>query len=164
MSLVFVAMGLEVYQVVAHAHCWSGRTLPLSHRTTRGFGAAIAVDALGYALSCACLAGSGRAWALLLIPLVAHLFYGCLLAFFRAFYMRIHDYRLGTIYSDATFCRAKQIASLFDTGFHVLAVVLLARHAPTAAALSLLMIGLASYWIVFGRAGAAAAIVQDKHA
>lgn len=151
MSLVFLAIGLEVYQVVAHAHCWSGRTLPVSHRTTRGFGAAIAVDALGYALACVCLAGAGRAWTLLLFPLAAHLFYGGLLAFFRAFYMRIHDYRLDSIYSDAAFCRAKRVAALVDTGFHLLAVVLLARRAPTAATLSLIAAGLSIYWVVFAR-------------
>jgi hypothetical protein len=149
MLFVVFAIGLEGYQFLAHVHCLSGRTLPASHRTTVGFGAAIAADALCYLLACVALHGSGASWQLLLLPLGAHLFYGSLLIFFRAFYARIHDYRRRTIYADGSFCRAKLAASIGDAGGHLFAFVLLARRAPTAIALPLAAVGLALYCLVF---------------
>src|SRR5690242_12509830 len=59
MLLAVIAVVVEVYQVVAHAHCLTGRTLPQSHRGTLGFGVAIAGDALAYLLSCYCLHAAG---------------------------------------------------------------------------------------------------------
>ena len=176
MSLVVIAIGLEVYQFVAHVHCLSGRTLPDSHRSTRGFGAAILVDALSYLLSSACLYASGGPWTWLLLPLLAHVFYGSLLVFFRSRYVSIHDYRMRTIYADGAFCRSKRIASVFDTSFHLLAVVLLARYAPAPPALFVAAVGVVGYFFVFppapleepvrrlrsGEAGAR--VVRDKHA
>lgn len=149
MSLVLIAIGIEGYQLVAHAHCLSGRTLPGSHRTTLGFGTAIAGDALSYLLACVCLHGSARAWPLLLVPLLAHLVYWCLLAFFRPLYLRIHDYRLPTIYSDNSMVRGKRVASFADAGFHLLALVLLAREVAWPAALSFAAAGLVAYAFVF---------------
>src|SRR5215471_3861738 len=101
--LVVFAIGIEGYQFLAHVHCLTGRTLPASHRSTVGFGAAIGADALSYLLACICLYGTSALWLLLLVPLLGHLFYWCLLVFFRAFYSRIHDYRLRTIYADGSF-------------------------------------------------------------
>ena len=149
MSLVVFAIGVEGYQFLAHTHCLSGRTLPLSHRSTVGFGAAIAADALSYLLACIALRATGGAWVLLLLPLLAHVFYGCLLIFFRTFYSRIHDYRLRTIYADGSFCRAKLVASAVDTSAHFVALVLLARSVPAATAISLAAIGVIAYWLVF---------------
>lgn len=149
MSLLALAIGVEGYQFLAHLHCLSGRTLPLSHRSTVGFGAAIAADAGCYLLACLALRATGGAWLLLLLPLLAHLFYGCLLVFFRGFYSRLHDYRLGTIYADGAFCRTKLVASIFDTSAHLVALVLLARSASPATAISLAGIGLFAYWLVF---------------
>lgn len=158
MSLVAFAIGLAVYQVIAHVHCLSGRTLPGSHRSTLGFGTAIFGDALSYLLSCVCLYASGGTWWLLLAPLLAHVVYGCLLAFFRPLYMRIHDYRRRTIYADGSLCRSKRVAALLDTSFHLLAVILLARQAPVAQAVSFAALGIAGYLFVFTpRARAAAA-------
>lgn len=149
MLLVVFAIGAEGYQFLAHLHCLTGRTLPASHRSTVGFGAAIAVDALCYLLACASLYGSGAMWLLLLVPLFGHLFYGSLIVFFRAFYSRIHDYRQPTIYTDGSFCRAKLVASIADAGSHLFALVLLTRRAPTAAALPLVAVGLLTYCLVF---------------
>jgi hypothetical protein len=149
MSLVVLAIGLEAYQVVAHTHCVSGRTLPDSHRSTLGFGAAIVIDALAYLFSVVCLYASGGAWALLLPPLFAHVFYGCLLLFFRALYLRIHDYRMQTIYVDGAFRRSKGLAALLDTSFHLLALVLLIRQAPGLEALLVATSGVAAYLFVF---------------
>ena len=67
MLFVVFAIGLEGYQFLAHVHCLSGRTLPASHRSTVGFGAAIAVDAFCYLLACVALHGSGASWQLLLV-------------------------------------------------------------------------------------------------
>lgn len=145
--LVF-AIGVEGYQFLAHVHCLSGRILPASHRTTVGFGAAIAADALCYLLAFACLYGSGTAW-LLLVPLFGHIFYWCLLVFFRGFYSRIHDYRQRTIYADGSFCRAKLVASIADASGHLFALVLLARRAPTAMALPLVAVGFVLYCLIF---------------
>lgn len=163
MSLVVFALGFEVYQVVAHAHCAAGRTVPSSHRSTGGFGAAIAADALCFAVSGACLYFSGAtAWAVLLLPLVAHLFYGSLLAFVRPFYLRLHDYRLPSIYSDGSFCRSKRIATLIDASFHLLAVFLLARQVPAIAVACFGAAGVVAYSAVFTPAGSR--IVQDQRA
>ena len=149
MSLVFIAIGVEVYQVVAHFHCASGRALPASHRSTRGFGAAILADALCYFLAGACLHAAHGPWPLLLLPFAAHIFYWCLVTFFRSFYLAIHDYRLQTIYADGSFCRAKRIAGIFDTAFHLLAVVLLARHAAALPALGFAAAGVVAYVAMF---------------
>lgn len=149
MSLVVIAICVEGYQFLAHVHCLFGRTLPDSHRSTVGFGAAIAVDALCYLVACIALRAAGGAWMLLLLPLFAHLFYGGLLVFFRAFYSRIHDYRRETIYADGSFCRAKFVASLFDTSAHLVALVLLARTVPTPTGMALSTLGLITYLVVF---------------
>jgi hypothetical protein len=176
MLLVFIALGLEVYQVVAHVHCLAGRTLPASHRSTVGFGAAISGDALSYLLSGIGLYVSGGPWALLLLPLLGHVFYLCLLVFFRPFYVRIHDFSQQTIYTDRSFVRAKTVAGVFDASFHLLAVVLLARYAPAAETVSLAALGVVGYFFVFNpgafEAGArkprssavTTRVVQDKHA
>jgi hypothetical protein len=153
MSLVVFAICVEGYQFLAHIHCLSGRTLPLSHRSTVGFGAAIAVDALCYLLACICLYRAGAAWTLLLLPLVAHLFYGSLLLFFRAFYSRIHDYRQRSIYADGSFCRAKLVASIGDASAHLVALVLLARLVPAATAIPFAALGLVAYLAVFAPSG-----------
>ena len=154
MSLVVLAICVEAYQFLAHVHCLSGRTLPSSHRSTVGFGAAIAGDALSYLLACICLYASGSAWILLLLPLVAHLFYWCLLVFFRAFYARIHDYRLRTIYTDGSFCRAKLVASFLDASLHLVALVLLARRIPAPEAFAYASFGFLAYGRVFAPARA----------
>ena len=159
MSLVVLAIGLEVYQVLAHIHCLSGRTLPGSHRTTLGFGAAIVGDAGSYLASSIALYLAGGPWALLLAPLFAHVFYGCLLVFVRAVYLHLHDYRLPTLYADGAFCRAKLGAAVLDTGFHLLAVALLATVAPVAAGLAFAVAGVGAYLVVFTRALASGAPV-----
>lgn len=147
--ITFIAIGLELYQVAAHAHCLFGRILPRSHRSSRGFAIAIACDILSYVLTCVCLFASGRVWTLFLVPLLAHLIYECWFLFFPTFYSRIHDYRLPTIYSDRSMYRPKQLAALLDTSFHLLAVVLLLRHAPGVTALALALVGIVAYWFVF---------------
>jgi hypothetical protein len=149
MSLVILAIAVEGYQFLAHIHCLFGKTLPDSHRSTVGFGAAIAVDALSYFVACAALWATGGPWMLLLLPLFAHLFYGSLLLFFRAFYSRIHDYRQRSIYADGSFCRAKLVASFFDTSAHLVALVLIARNVSAATAISLSLVGLIAYVFVF---------------
>ena len=165
MSLVVIAICVEAYQVVAHVHCLSGRTLPASHRNTVGFGAAILADALCYLLACICLHPSSGVWALFLVPLLAHLFYWGLLVFGRSVYLRIHDYRMRTIYADGSFCFSKQTAAFFDVSFHLLAFVLLARHLPASEAILLGAVGVVAYWFVFAPASQTSSrVVQDKHA
>jgi len=149
MSLVVFAIGVEGYQFLAHLHCLFGRALPDSHRSTVGFGAAIAADALSYLVACVALWATGGPWMLLLLPLFAHLVYGCTLVFFRAFYSRLHDYRLQTIYADGSFCRAKLVASVLDSSGHLVALVLLARSVSAATAVSLTALGVVAYMFVF---------------
>ncbi len=162
MSLVVFAIGVEMYQVLAHVHCFSGRTLPDSHRSTLGFGAAILGDVLSYFFSTVLLYTAGAQWWWLLAPLLAHVFYWCLLVFYRSLYMRIHDYRMRTIYADGTFARSKRIAALLDTCFHVLAFVLLARQAPALVSLGFAAVGLVGYLSVFGARQFAADVLSIR--
>jgi hypothetical protein len=161
MSLVVLVIGFEVYQVLAHAHCFVGRTLPDSHRHTAGFATAIFGDALAYLASGICLYTVGGPWQLLLVPLLAHVGYWCLLVFRRSLYLRIHDYRQRTIYIDGAFNRSKRVAALLDTIFHLLAVLLLAQKAPGIATAGLAAAGVAAYFLVFTRTYNAAALCRS---
>jgi hypothetical protein len=149
--LVVLVIGFEVYQVLAHTHCLVGRTLPDSHRSTVGFAAAIFGDVLAYLASGICLYSAGGPWQLLLVPLLAHVGYWCLLVFFRSLYLRIHDYRLRTIYLDGSFTHSKRVAALLDTMFHLLAVGLLAQKAPPIAASCCALLGITLYLLVFAK-------------
>ena len=108
--------------------------------------------------------GATWAWLLLLLPLVAHLFYFALVLFFRPFYLRIHNYRMATIYTDGSFRRSKRIAGIFDAAFHLFALALLLAHARAAEALSLTAGGVAAYWFVFTPSAAPAPVASDNHA
>src|SRR6478735_4789005 len=149
LAVFAIAIAVEVYQVVAHAHCLAGRTLPQSHRSTLGFAVAILGDALAYLLSCYCLYTAGVGWELMLFPMFAHVFYWVLLVFLRTLYLRIHDYRMQSIYTDGSFRRSKSVAAGLDTSFHLLAVVLIGRALPAPAVLCAAAVGGAGYLMVF---------------
>lgn len=145
-----LAVGVEAYQVYSHFHCLVGNRLPRSHRTWRGFGAAIVGDVSAYALACACLAAAGSAWWLLfLVPLLAHVLYGALLALAPARYARLHDHRLETIYADGVLGGAKVVVAGLDTALHVLAYVLLATLVNALVVDCAVLFGAAVYLLVF---------------
>lgn len=147
--LAVLAIGIETYQLFAHAHCDVGLEVPKSHRSSRGFGTAILVDALSSAVACLYLFLVGDRWWLLLLPIAGHLFYGSVFAWVRGFYMTVHDYRLPTIYADNSYRRLKRTLTTIDAAFHLLAVVLLVPHVPGLVALTAATAGALSFVAVF---------------
>lgn len=128
--LAVIAIGIEAYQVIAHTHCDLGGTVPKSHRNLFGFGIAIVLDAVSTAVACTYLYLSGGMWWLLILPILGHVFYGFVFAFARGFYMRIHDYRLETIYADNSYRRFKRAMTALDASFHLMAVILMVVQVP----------------------------------